>query len=228
MNKVLFLKCLNSYDTKTFLLLHMNGGNGSTTFSDSSMYARSVSASGNAAQSTTQIKFGASSAYFDGTGDGLTITGINIGTSAFCCECWARGSATERPMPTITYWHGAATRGAGFMMATNWDGSTNNKYMIYDASGRLISSTALASGSWNHLAVVGNGGANGSRTMKLYLNGTQVGSTATLDYNFTGKSLYIGYNSSESYYGYIDEVRISVGTERYTGNFTAPTAEFLM
>ena len=57
-----------------FLLLHMDGSNGSTTITDSSSNSFSVTAYGNAQLSTTEKKFGTASAYFDGNSDELRFT----------------------------------------------------------------------------------------------------------------------------------------------------------
>lgn len=228
--KRMMMGCLGSIDPYNHLLLHMDGVNGSTTYTDSSIYNRTVTRNGNATQSTTQIKFGASSSSHDGNGDYLSISGINPGTGAFCFEAWVYVSTGSRPNTVFSYGGSGSTRGTGFIVFTNWTAGATNLYALYDVSGVLISSTALATGSWRHIALCGNGGADGSRTLKLYLDGTQVGSTAAVNYNLTGKSLYIGANQTsvaESMLGYIDEVRITIGSERYTGNFTAPTAPFL-
>jgi len=229
MNKFAFLKGLSLSDPLTHLLLHMDGGNGSTAYTDSSTYARTVTRNGNTVQSTAQIKFGASSSAHDGNSDYLSIAGINPGVGAFCFEMWVYITTANRANCVMTYGPSNSTRGTGFMLATNWTAGSNNLLMMYDGSGVAISTTALATGAWNHIALCGNGAANGSRTIKMYLDGTQIGSTLTVNYNFTGRSLWVGANqlaSAECLLGYIDEVRVSVGTERYTGNFTAPTAPF--
>lgn len=230
MRKHSFLK-LPTVDPKTFLLLHMDGGGGSTVFVDSSMYARSISVGGNAIQSAAAVKFGPSALYCDGSGDYLLISGINPGTGAFCFEGWIRVSSIDRPNVFLSYGGSGNSRGTGFMMATNWNPGATNQYMIYDMGGVAIGSGALAAGTYRHVAVVGNGGADGSRNVKLYLDGTQVGSTLTVNYNFTGKNVYIGTNGTaltETLLGFIEDVRLTVGSQRYTGNFTPPTGPFAM
>ena len=54
------------------LLLHGDGANGSTTFTDSSASPKTITRVGNTSISTAQSKFGGSSIYFDGAGDSLT------------------------------------------------------------------------------------------------------------------------------------------------------------
>ena len=55
------------------LLLHCDGSNGSTTFTDSSPTPKTVTAYGNAQISTARSQFGGASALFDGSGDYLLV-----------------------------------------------------------------------------------------------------------------------------------------------------------
>ena len=83
--------------------------------------------------------------------------------------------------------------------------------------------------TYYHCALIGNGGADGARTIKLYINGTQEGSTYTYNYNFKKYEIALGANQSsygECLYGWIDEFRISKGIERWTSNFTPPTSPY--
>ena len=60
---------LEQYFDNVELLLHLNGSNGSTTFTDSSSNGLTVTRGGNVTISTAQAKFGGASAVFDGSGD---------------------------------------------------------------------------------------------------------------------------------------------------------------
>ena len=78
------------------LLLHCNGSDGSTAFTDSSSNAHSITASGDAQIDTAQSKFGGASGLFDGAGDWLTCpshSSLNLQTGDFTLECWIRPSA---------------------------------------------------------------------------------------------------------------------------------------
>jgi len=82
----------------------------------------------------------------------------------------------------------------------------------YYALGQRISELGTAElNTWGFASLVGNGGANGSRNIKLYDNGVQVGNTYTYNYNFPQQAFVIGANQSsygEVMYGPIDEVKI--------------------
>jgi len=81
----------DTYYSNVSLLLHCDGSNGSTTFTDNSPSPKTVTANGNASVSTAQSKFGGASAVFDGTGDYLSLdgsSGFAFGTGDFTIEFW--------------------------------------------------------------------------------------------------------------------------------------------
>ena len=79
-------------DAHVKLLIHSDTTDTSTTFTDSSRLGiHTITASGDAQHKTAQKQFGATSMYFDGTGDYLTIpdhTDWDLGTGDFTIECW--------------------------------------------------------------------------------------------------------------------------------------------
>jgi hypothetical protein len=90
--------------------------------------------------------------------------------------------------------------------------------LVANVAGTLMgSSTAvITTATWYHVALV-----RASGIVKLYLNGTEIGS-ATITANCSGQNLVVGgyYDTNYLYNGYLDEVRITKGIARYTGNFT--------
>jgi hypothetical protein len=99
--------------------------------------------------------------------------------------------------------------------AVNWNGNANGASGSYDTS------------TWYHWAVVHN-----NNEFYIYGNGTRTSSRSgyTANYNVfqtstTTNNIAIG-GSSNQYFGYMDEIRISK-TARYTGGtLVVPTAEF--
>ena len=201
------------------LLLHMNGSNGSTTFTDSSSNALTVTASGNAQISTAQSKFGGASGLFDGSGDYLslsTASALGMGSGDFTIEYFVRFTASGTQVHLDQ-------RGSGTALYIYSSGTT--LYFADDVANRITGTSALTADTWHHIAV----SKSGSST-KLFVDGTQVGSTYTdsTDYG-ASKPLYIAtyYQASAVFLnGNIDELRITKGVARYTANFTAPTAAF--
>jgi len=201
----------------------MDGAGGGTTFTDSSRFNRTVTPVGSVKTAAGAGKFGTASAVFDGNADYLTVPSIAIGTGAFTVDFWVFVTTAGRTNCVFSY-GGSNT---GFAIYTNHSNNLYNYVMLFDGAVRM-SSAPLASGAWHHIALVGNGGVAGSRNLKLYVDGTQSGSTYTVDYNWT-KTIWIGANESaaiECLLGYIDEVRVSIGVQRWTANFTPPTAPY--
>lgn len=207
------------------LLLHMDGSNGSTTFTDSSSNGLTVTANDNAQVSTAQSKFGGSSAWMDGPEGCLLVT-----------------SDTSLDLPgdfTIEFWHYITSiTAAGFFGRVNTGGYnavaldvTGGVYRLRASSngtshGLAVTFTGNAptANTWQHVAVTREG-----NVWRLFRDGAQIGTTtnALTPYASTDP-LVIGARTAtdNSLEGYIDEFRVTKGVARYTANFTPPTGPF--
>ena len=209
-------------DAYTSLLSHFDGADASTTFTDE--VGHTINAVGNAQLDTAFYKFGTASLLLDGN-DYCTVAAdasFAWNTGAFTWECWVRGGTLGTSHHGII--ESRVDEGTtGILLET-----LNKVASVWMQGQKIAGTTSFVDGTWYHLAVVGNGGGSGSRTIKLYVNGTQEGSTWTYDYNFTNTSLIIGetYGFGLGWNGHIDEMRLSLGVQRYTGNFTQPTNPF--
>jgi hypothetical protein len=215
------------------LLLHGDGTNGSTTITDSSGSPKVVTAVGNAQISTAQSKFGGASIAFDGTGDYLTVpsTGTpgDFGAGDFTVELWTFLVSRINSFPCLVGNYTAFAAGSFALFAGHGSasGGTTKYQLALNGTGfPSINAGTIIYNAWAHIAVVRSGS-----TISLYLNGTSVGS-ATSSANLTGTtgSLFIGTAgdglAGGAINGYIDDLRITKGVARYTGNFTPPTAPF--
>lgn len=176
---------------------------------------------GNAQISTAQSKFGGSSIAFDGTGDWLNIATnptITLGSGDFTIEGWVyfnNLSANnvifdQRPQNTQGIY------------PTLYVGSST--LIWYTNTTAQITSSSLSTGTWYHFAI----SKSGSST-KMFINGTQSGSTYTDTNNYLASRTYVGisaFDQTGSLNGYLDDFRITKGYARYTANFTVPTAAF--
>jgi hypothetical protein len=211
------------FRSQVSLLLHGDGANGSTTIVDSSPSPKTVTAEGNAQISTAQSKFGGASIAFDGTGDYVAIAdasnSFTFGTGNFTIEFWFYPSNLAG-VAIIADWRNAA--GESQYVTLYRDGST---LYFFEKNNRITAAAALTNGVFQHIAL-----CKGSNSTRLFVNGTQVGSTYADTTNYIAPqsgSIYIGgLLSALSTAGYIDDLRITKGVARYTANFTPPTAAF--
>jgi Concanavalin A-like lectin/glucanases superfamily len=214
----------------TVLLCHCDGTNGSTTFTDVSPSARTLTAGGSAAVSTAQVKFGTGAANFTAGNSwidvGGTQTDFQFGSSPFTIEAWGYNGSGTASIFSLFLSNGAGD-GFYFGLVGNslsfWyqDGS-NVQQKITAPSG----SFPVSLGVWHHLAVDRDAGG----TVRVYIDGV-IGASASAP-TFWNSTLTpeIGnaqYNSHQFVWpGYIDEVRVTKGTALYAGAFTPPTAPF--
>ena len=94
----------------------------------------------------------------------------------------------------------------------------------YVNSATQITSSSLSATTWYHFAICRSG-----TSTKMFINGTQSGSTYTDSNNYLASRTYVGasaFDQTDNFNGYLDDVRITKGFARYTANFTAPTAAF--
>ena len=208
------------YFPQTELLLPFEGTNGATTTSDLSNNNLSLGFGGTAQISTAQSKLGSSSLLLDGNSDYLTFDLPTL-SSTFTVEFWFRASTLSGNRSMITNYGGSTT---------GWWIQYTNSYLKVGFAGNnahIASTTTLSTDTWYHVALSGSAGS-----YKLFLNGTQEGSTYTGSTQLAGRSeasigaLYSGGYTS-LFHGYIDDMRVTSGAARYTSNFTPPTTAYL-
>jgi YD repeat-containing protein len=220
-------------DSYTKLMLHMDGTNGSTTFTDSSQSPKTITTYGNAQISTAQSKFGGVSGYFDGSGDYLSVPDSSdwyFGTGDFTIDTWVRFNTlptTGNQMYFINQRNGSTSTQEFYL--TNSSGTYYLVYGAYSSGSYIISVSAtvdVSIGTWYHVALTRSG-----TSFRLFLNGTQVGSGATdSDAVPDSPSVFeIGRWSGGGMYfnGWLDEFRISKGIARWTGNFTPASGPYM-
>ena len=201
----------------TYILIN---GKGTGEFVTGVPTAKTGVVGGDAKLDTAQKKFGTASLELDGTTDNLTYPtspDFGFGTTNWAAECFIRPSSVTGTQYIFDFRTGSATDTA----PTVYLSGTALHFGVGNTS--QATGGTLSTGTWYHVAVARSGGST-----KLFLDGTQVGSTYTDTNNYgTTKPVAIGsdYNSAaNAFAGHIDEVRISKAAARYTANFTAPTS----
>lgn len=179
-----------------------------------------VTLNGNASRSAAQSKFGGYSAYLDGTGDYITVpsgSDFAFGTGDFTVEFWFMQTVAGNPF-LIDCRPISSTNGA--YVTTYIDAGT---VVFFTNAAARITSSAITTGAWYHVAVCRSG-----TSTRLFLNGTQTGSTYTDPTNYIASPVNIGASGNGLFplTGYFDDIRITKGVARYTANFTPPAAAF--
>jgi hypothetical protein len=213
-----FLLPSDPFFSSVQLLLKGEGTNGGSVITDLSSFARTPASNSGAVTSTAQFKYGTSSLYFDAV-SGLSQRGFTysissattFGTGDYTIELFFRLNSINR---------------AGFIFCIG----TFSGFLLVDASNNIrwlnnvfTPGTALAANTWYHLAATRE-----SSSVKVFLNGTQIGSTLTNTRNHTTTTWWVGrdFDTDTGFYGYIDELRVTKGVARYTANFTPPNKTF--
>lgn len=220
----------DAYYPQVSALLHFDGTNGSTVITDNSKNNLSFTVNGDSKISTAQSKFGGASLLLDGTGDYISspsTSDLAFGTGDFTIECWAYKSAgSNNGILQISSTAGGLQANSTLNLSIASFAGTIGIY----ANNSSYASTAFTNtiNVWYHYAIVRNNGIT-----KFYFNGnlvTDIGTSGAITdtTNYTGTYLVIGgyYSTSYLWNGYIDELRITKGYARYTGNFTPSTTAF--
>lgn len=198
------------------LQLHMDGVNNSTTFTDTSSRARTLS-SVDSKISTAQTKFGGASGFFPGSqGSGpLNVSGANnlaLGAGDFRIDTWIfnNGLIPSGFKSGILYW------GENLASEFRWYIDSVN----FSASGKGDTPHNLPLNEWSFISC-----SRISNTMRFHVNGAQAGTSWTSATNFTAKNgcplIGVGSTNGRGLGTYLDDLRITVGT--VNPDFTPPT-----
>lgn len=205
------------------LLLHCDGADGSTTFTDSSPTPKTVTRT-NAVISTAQSKFGGSSAYFDGTGDYLSSASNTAfdfpGDFTIDFQVRIPSLAGDKHVINRKLLTGAPVSGD---WGININGTTGQVCLYTTVANNFtFASGNLAIDTWYHIAIVRSG-----TSVFAFKDGVKSTNSFTISTNFTtARTLEIGRWDTvpNVMTGYLDEIRITKGVARWTADFTAPTA----
>jgi hypothetical protein len=158
------------------------------------------------------------SAYFDGTGDYLTLTANSsfaTGTGNFTIEGWIYVTDLSA-IRSICGTRTIADTTTGWNLAVLTTGSMQ----IYDNTGYAATGAgSVVVNTWCHFAFVRQ-----SNVFYSYINGIQKASTACTR-DWTQNTFWVGINggSSEPFLGYISNLRFVNSTAVYTSGFIPPT-----
>jgi hypothetical protein len=209
---------------QTVLLLNMDGTG--QTFLDASSNPKAVAASGNATQSSTESKFGGKSAFFDGTGDYLTLTDSEndfaFGAGDFTYEWWFKSSSSTAYAAMMTRPY---TSPGGILISLNGSSGNGRPEIFWreyaDALFLQSSQGGFNDNAWHHFAFVRTG-----TTCYMFIDGVIQATKTDVSTSIPSSTIYISSDrvfASRDYAGYIDDFRISKGA-RYNAAFTPPSS----
>lgn len=206
------------YAANVVSLLHFNGTDGSTTFTD--VLGKTWTASGNAQIDTAQNKFGGASGLFDGTGDFITTpvtSDFAYGTGDFTWEVWARFNSVTGNQYILDHDVNEGVIQYVFGGLKYYNINTGIGSPLYTTGGG-----ALSVNTWYHIAVSRESGVT-----RFFVDG-DLKSSGSDSFNYTSSGLSVGrYGAGgNNLDGWLDDLRITKGVARYTSNFTPPSAEF--
>lgn len=219
------------------LLLHGDGANGSTTFTDSSLTPKTVTRYGDAQISTAQSQFGGASMKFDGAGDYIEVGAISDfkylhdDSSDYTVEgwaYWAGGGAcilgTDATGSLVGFYFGVSAT-TGYLVAEIYRGAVGNSL-------GAISTVGLTLNSWtyfrftytkttrNYTFRIGSSAA-GSGTMTV--TGTWPASSTSAPSYVLAVGRYQHPTPGGYFTGYLDDIRFTTVARSET---VAPTAAF--
>lgn len=204
------------------LYLKGDGANLSAAITDSSPAAHACVAVGNCVNSTSIVKFGTASLFFDGTTDYVRTDGsadFAFGTGDFTIEFWTYLAAVG-VLRTLWDSRPAATNGNYVTMSLL---ATNVLQFSNNGTARITGTTVLTTATWYHVALSRKDGVT-----RLFLNGVQQGANYadTTSYINAASRPIIGADGNSlganSLNGRIDDLRVLKGVGIYAGAFTAP------
>ena len=218
----------NTYDSfakQTVLLMHMEGSNSSSAFTDD---CKNIVTATGSYLSTSKAKFGNSSAYFSGAaGSVVTVpysSNFAFGANDFTLEAWVYPTAfNSNGGIVICNWHPSGATACAWQLGITTGGFVYLAYGSGSSNPTQISTTgAVPLNAWSHIA-----GVRFGNTFLVFANGTLLLSGAlTGSLNAGDLPISIGgIQTYQSFSGYIDEVRVTRAA-RYTASFSVPTAAF--
>jgi len=208
------------YFSSVVSLMHLDGSNGSTTFTDQKTHT--WTATSPCTISTAQSKFGGASAIFTVSTNSRISAPLsadwNWGTGDFTIELQVYFTSTSR-----FYCFDLGGNVAALIITPS-----SGLVEVYGPSSWVINtgSTAFNTGQWYAIALVRSGNA-----WTVYRDGVSYvsNSSDSRSWGTSAQSISIGASltgSTQTLGGHIDEWRVTKGVARYTGTYTPQAVSF--
>lgn len=211
------------------LLLPMSGTNNGVSFPDKSLTPKSVAVSGDTKTITTAgiPKYYGSCAYFDGSGDRLTVSShadFNLGTGDFTIGLWFRRASSDTETYARILQFGSDNTAGVLTVFANAATGTECRPYIAGYSGASVTFvepgvSTTTQDTWHHLEIDRSG-----NTWYVWIDGLLSNQGTYASYNVIQNALYIGSNNSgvKEFAGYMQDLIIIKGQALHTAPFTPP------
>lgn len=221
------------YFSMVATLLHFDGADGSTVFTDQK--ANTWSVNGSAQIDTAIKKFGTGSGLFLGGGACIStpyFPALSFAANDMCAEAWVYPTNATGGTNIGGTWYQSimgqqvigSSGNSSFALALADLKPTGGLFQSGNIGSPITSATALTLNAWSHVAFTRSGS-----TVRMFINGLIVGSNSfSGSVDSSSRLMTVGADSSfaSALEGHIDELRITNGNSRYTANFTPPTEPF--
>jgi hypothetical protein len=216
------------FGSRTKLLLHGEGSDGSTTFTDSSPSAHTVTGHNQVEIDTAQYKFGSSSILFNGGYLSVPNSDDWTPNGAYTIEMWVRGYDYDiGNNRSILNRKSAGTNYSPFHIVVvsfqpRFYASSNGT--SWDIASAKVFGSNMVNSTWTHLEVGWDGSdyyifKDGVLGATWSNSSTPVARTTPV---IIGNDLY----NSNYFPGHMDEIRFTNGACLHTSSFTPPTAPY--
>lgn len=212
------------YWNKVVSLLHFDGSSGSVVIADE-VSGNSWQCFGQAKLSTAISMFGGCSLSFPTNSVSNSVKGpstLSPFAGDFTIEFWVYPITNSTNYTAMFVGVDRTSGPRGFQIG--WLDATSIRTSVVGGSPSAVDNVGnLVVNAWNHIAACAQG-----TTFFLAVNGVSVSSTWTVGQGNASNPITIGshVDGITDFKGYIDEMRITKGVARYTGDFTPPTAPF--
>ena len=180
---------------------------------------------------TAQSVFGGSS-YNCGSSAGWVDTpdsaNFTLGGGDWTIDCWFNKQGGDGTIRRIAGQNNSANTDRSFTIGLNAADKFTSNVTSDGTTAIAVTGTTVFTGltGWNHIAFVRTG-----NILRLFVNGVQEGGDTPCSATLwdSSSNLTVGKDNSSSsnpWYGYLDEFRMSVGIARWTANFTPPIAAY--
>ncbi|XGV99648.1 MAG: LamG domain-containing protein [Leptolyngbya sp. BL-A-14] len=195
------------------LLLHSEGSNGGSTFTDNSSYVHNIAPGGTPVTSTAQFKYGSSSIAFNGSTDYLILpnsAALSPGSGNWIYEAWIYMTAAGRYS-----WLNLQPTSPSFgnSILQLYLDSTYGFYLDDSYTGGASGTGGFSLNEWHYVCV----SRSGTSTMQGWIDGTRRLNTSTAsNYATVLSQARIGVDASGSAFfpGFMDEIRLTTGQSK--------------